>query len=189
MKTIKVVFEIKESVEDIFAQLSAPKITGMGNIPVIFVEMENSHFGCNYELVDTDWGCAAKISVYKWGESLGNMEIETYWSKFLYRIETRSGITTCTYEGSYRGLLSQNLLPTLTPTGEFLNARTESEGTNTYASLAEYAQFAQEIYDLRMVMADKGMARRPEGHCHPRCIWDTGWRPASTITASQKTEI
>ena len=47
--------------------------------------------------------------------------IHTAWSNFTYRIFQRDGKVCCEYEGAFRGLLDQKLLPHLTPVGNILD--------------------------------------------------------------------
>lgn len=47
--------------------------------------------------------------------------IHTAWSNFTYRLFRQNGTVCCEYEGAYRGLLEQKLLPHLTPVGNLLD--------------------------------------------------------------------
>lgn len=47
--------------------------------------------------------------------------IHTAWSNFTYRIFQDKGKVCCEYEGAFRGLLEQKLLPHLTPVGNLLD--------------------------------------------------------------------
>ena len=47
--------------------------------------------------------------------------IHTAWSNFTYRIFQSGGKVCCEYEGAFRGLLEQKLLPHLTPVGNLLD--------------------------------------------------------------------
>lgn len=63
-------------------------------------------------LKDRDFDCEAIAWV---SPNKDTIEIETFWSKFKYTIYEKKGLVSVKYEGAYNGLLTQNLLPKLTP--------------------------------------------------------------------------
>ncbi len=86
---------------------------------------------------DMDYGSEATIEIYA-----KEIDIKTAWSKYTYRIFVTNDIAWCEYNGAYRGLLEQVLLPTITPRESLL----ESEVTESSLygqerkKLREYAE-------------------------------------------------
>ena len=66
---------------------------------------------------DQAYGSEATIEIYA-----TSIEIKTAWSKYSYRIFVANDIVWCEYNGAYRGLLEQVLLPTITPKENLLNS-------------------------------------------------------------------
>ena len=66
---------------------------------------------------DQAYGSEATIEIYA-----TSIEIKTAWSKYSYRIFVTNDIVWCEYNGAYRGLLEQVLLPTITPKENLLNS-------------------------------------------------------------------
>lgn len=58
---------------------------------------------------DQAYGSEATIEIYA-----QSIEIKTAWSKYFYRIFVANDLVWCEYNGAYRGLLEQVLLPTIT---------------------------------------------------------------------------
>lgn len=57
---------------------------------------------------DQAYGSEATIEIYA-----QSIEIKTAWSKYFYRIFVANDLVWCEYNGAYRGLLEQVLLPTI----------------------------------------------------------------------------
>lgn len=55
---------------------------------------------------DQAYGSEATIEIYA-----QSIEIKTAWSKYFYRIFVANDLVWCEYNGAYRGLLEQVLLP------------------------------------------------------------------------------
>ena len=66
---------------------------------------------------DQAYGSEATIEIYA-----KSIEIKTAWSKYSYRIFVANDIVWCEYNGAYRGLLEQVLLPTITPKESLLDS-------------------------------------------------------------------
>ena len=77
---------------------------------------------------DQAYGSEATIEIYA-----TSIEIKTAWSKYSYRIFVTNDIVWCEYNGAYRGLLEQVLLPTITPKESLLYG-------NEHKKLREYAE-------------------------------------------------
>lgn len=71
---------------------------------------------------DQAYGSEAVVEIYA-----QVIEIRTAWSKYSYRIFVANDLVWCEYNGAYRGLLEQVLLPTITPKESLLDSEvTES---------------------------------------------------------------
>ncbi len=66
--------------------------------------------------------------------------MKTAWSKYTYRLYEINGICWCEYNGAYRGLLEQKLLPIITPKENILDQPvTSSLLGDEHKPLREYA--------------------------------------------------
>ena len=65
------------------------------------------------------------------------MLIYTAWSQYTYKIFIRDNKTYCTYDGAVKGLLKQNLIPHITPTGDIYECICHSS-THGWTKLREY---------------------------------------------------
>ena len=86
---------------------------------------------------DQAYGSEATIEIYA-----TSIEIKTAWSKYSYRIFVTNDIVWCEYNGAYRGLLEQVLLPTITPKENLLNSDVTESSLygNEHRKLREYAE-------------------------------------------------
>ena len=86
---------------------------------------------------DQAYGSEATIEIYA-----TSIEIKTAWSKYSYRIFVTNDIVWCEYNGAYRGLLEQVLLPTITPKENLLNSDVTESSLygNEHKKLREYAE-------------------------------------------------
>lgn len=86
---------------------------------------------------DQAYGSEATIEIYA-----TSIEIKTAWSKYSYRIFVTNDIVWCEYNGAYRGLLEQVLLPTITPKESLLNSDVTESSLygNEHKKLREYAE-------------------------------------------------
>ena len=86
---------------------------------------------------DQAYGSEATIEIYA-----TSIEIKTAWSKYSYRIFVANDIVWCEYNGAYRGLLEQVLLPTITPKENLLNSDVTESSLygNEHKKLREYAE-------------------------------------------------
>lgn len=68
--------------------------------------------------------------------------IKTAWSKYTYRIFAVQDVVWCEYNGAYRGLLEQVLLPTITPKESLLDSEVIESSLygRTPKKLREYAE-------------------------------------------------
>ena len=105
---MKIQFTIRESLNDIIDQLSnsdfwASHIQYTPGKKIIKIR------DLAYDLEATAEVLARQIVIH------------TAWSNFTYRIFQSEGKVCCEYEGAFRGLLEQKLLPHLTPVGNILD--------------------------------------------------------------------
>lgn len=121
------------------------------------------------ELADLDFDSWATVNF--WGEyyeglgftNIKTIQITTAWSGFSYEIEEYEGGTYVKYEGAYKGLLEQALLPTLTPV-DVLSAQVKSS-ISPAKTLKEYAQDRVKFMEFKKsIGGDVGY------HLHPRCV-------------------
>ncbi len=98
------------------------------------------------EIKDSVYDSAASAEI-----NFDEILIRTAWSHFHYRIYTKNGETWCQYEGAYKGLLQQRLLPILTPSGNLLDADVYEDSfyENSRKKLWEYAHENQRFNQLR----------------------------------------
>lgn len=86
---------------------------------------------------DRIYGSEATVEIYA-----SEVLIKTAWSKYTYRLFVLENNVWCEYEGAYRGLLEQQLLPTITPKESLLDS--EVLNSSLYGqekkSLREYAE-------------------------------------------------
>ncbi|EJX08936.1 hypothetical protein EVA_02952 [gut metagenome] len=66
---------------------------------------------------DPNFDSEATVEIYD-----KELSIQTAWSRYTYRIFTMGNAVWCEYNGAYRGLLEQQLLPTITPKESLLDS-------------------------------------------------------------------
>ena len=93
------------------------------------------------------------------------IKIETAWSGFTYEIIERIGVTQVTYIGPYLGLLSQNLIPKLTPINLLQSKITSS--ISCAKTLEEYVNHRKKIVELKKTIGDDSYVQE-----HPKVIYD-----------------
>lgn len=126
---------------------------------------EISYTESKYTLMDKDFFSFAKCFVIneKFASSVQTIVITTAWSEFSYKITTCADGVFVTYEGAYRGLLSQNLLPKLTPV-DLMSAKVKSS-LNNYDTLSEYVVVQEKLHSFK-----KEEGFQVNVHVHPRCV-------------------
>ncbi len=86
---------------------------------------------------DPNYNSEATVEIY-----VREITIKTAWSNYTYRLFVLGDNVWCEYNGAYRGLLEQNLLPTITPREGLLES--EVLDSSLYGSekrkLREYAE-------------------------------------------------
>ena len=86
---------------------------------------------------DQAYGSEATVEIYA-----ASIEIKTAWSKYFYRIFVANDLVWCEYNGAYRGLLEQVLLPTITPKESLLDSDVTESSLygREHKKLREYAE-------------------------------------------------
>ena len=117
---------------------------------------------------DQAYGSEAIIEIYA-----KEIEIKTAWSKYSYRIFVVNNIVWCEYNGAYRGLLEQVLLPAITPKESLL----ESEVTESslygreHRKLREYAEDNLKLKQFRRDNFKEDQSGKATFD-HPRRVYD-----------------
>lgn len=107
---MRIQFEIKENLSDIVNEiLKSDKWTTI---------VKEDIMGRKVVVIrDPDYDSEASIEIYS-----REIDIKTAWSSYTYRLFTLGDNVWCEYNGAYRGLLEQKLLPTITPKESLLDS-------------------------------------------------------------------
>jgi hypothetical protein len=128
---MKVTFQIQENIEQLIINLTErfSHGGGIGEGGSVFFKFWEEAFP--YTTVEVEGKINPGINTW--------MDLTTAWSGFKYEFQERDGKTLVTYEGAYRGLLAQDILPfmTLTPNQDLLAQEVDSSMGSM--SLREYA--------------------------------------------------
>lgn len=118
-----------------------------------------------YELKDEDFYSSATIKVWQ----SGGIEILTAWSGFEYYLfdQFRTGRLVCSYTGAYKGLLAQNLLPTITPAENLLDVKVVSQQLGE-VTIKEYIEFRNKLQKFY----EENDCAGKYSYAHPRIIFD-----------------
>ena len=125
---MKIQFEIKERLADILNQLLHSDFW--------ITEVEEIDNGKKLiKIRDFAYPLEATAEV-----SSNEIFMKTAWSKYTYRLVEKNGVCWCEYDGAYRGLLEQKLLPIITPKENILDQPVSSSlFGNEHKPLREYA--------------------------------------------------
>ena len=107
---MRIQFEIKENLSDIVNEiLKCERWT-------TFIKEDIS--GRKLVVIrDQSYDSEASIEIYA-----REVDIKTAWSNYTYRLFVTDNNVWCEYNGAYRGLLEQKLLPTITPKESLLDS-------------------------------------------------------------------
>lgn len=99
--------------------------------------------------------------------NLKSIIIWTAWSGFKYEIFAKNdkGDTLCEYEGAFRGLLEQNLLPTITPFFEGCELVESSLGKPL--PLVNYCRMQENLFSFKK---ENKLMRNDSYHPHPNIV-------------------
>lgn len=158
---MRIQFEIKEKLPDIIAEIlhSDKWLT--------LVDEEKSGLS-RVTIKDPYFDSEATIDI--WAKEV---HITTAWSNYTYRIYQQGNAVWCEYIGAYRGLLEQNLLPTLTPKenildSEVLNSSLFGEKKET---LRNYSRENLKLKNFRRNNFE-GEVHSASPQDHPKVVYD-----------------
>lgn len=117
---------------------------------------------------DQAYGSEATVEIYA-----KSIEIRTAWSKYFYRIFVANDLVWCEYNGAYRGLLEQVLLPTITPKESLLDSEVTESSLygREHKKLREYAEDNLKLKEFRR----KNFNEQRNGTAafdHPKRVYD-----------------
>lgn len=108
---MRIQFEIKEKLPEIVAELTHSD-------KWLTVERETGQGLRRLTIKDPYFDSEASVEIWE-----HEIHITTAWSNYTYRIYQQGDSVWCEYIGAYRGLLEQNLLPTMTPCENILDSQ------------------------------------------------------------------
>lgn len=113
--------------------------------------------------------------------------IETAWSKYIYRLFIVGDKVWCEYNGAYRGLLEQQLLPTITPKESLLESEVldSSLYKGEKRKLREYAEDNVKQKKSRDGISEKSN-NTSASFDHPKRVYDEFIKEDYIITLSEK---
>ena len=158
---MRIVFEIKEKLSDIANEiLQSPRWN---------TEITEQISGKTVAIIrDKEYDSQATAEIYE-----HSISIKTAWSKYTYYIYERDGKTWCEYNGAYRGLLEQKLLPTIEPRESLLDSEV-LESTlykRERKSLREYAIENEKHKKERQEYYHEGQQNN-DTPPHPKRVYD-----------------
>lgn len=158
---MRIAFEIKERLTDIVEEI-------MHSSKWQVTVKEAISGRTTVVISDPGYGSSATIEIYE-----KSVDIRTAWSGYKYRIFQTNGQVWCEYEGAYRGLLEQVLLPTLTPKESLLksNVTESSLYGQEQKTLREYAEDNLKLKQFRR----QHFGEQENGTAtfdHPRRVYD-----------------
>lgn len=131
---------------------------------------------------DPNFNSEAAVEIYE-----REITIKTAWSNYTYRLFVLGDNVWCEYNGAYRGLLEQNLLPTITPKEGLLES--EVLGSSLYGNerkkLREYAEDNLKLKKFRRENFNEdrtGVAPFD----HPKRVYDEFIKEDYVVSSSEK---
>lgn len=107
---MRIQFEIMEKLPDVISEI-------LHSDKWLTLVKEGKHGPRRVIIKDPYFDSEASIDIWE-----HEVHISTAWSNYTYRIYQKGNSVWCEYIGAYRGLLEQNLLPTMTPKENILNS-------------------------------------------------------------------
>ena len=107
---MRIQFEIKENLSEIVDEI-------LNSEKWIAVVKEDISGRKLVAIRDQNFDSEASVEIYA-----REITIKTAWSNYTYRLFVMGDNIWCEYNGAYRGLLEQKLLPTITPKEGLLNS-------------------------------------------------------------------
>lgn len=129
-KNMRIQFEIKENLSEIINEI-------LNSERWITVVKEDISGRKSVVIRDQNFDSEASVEIYD-----REISIKTAWSSYTYRLFVLGNNVWCEYNGAYRGLLEQKLLPTITPKESLLNSEVLDSSLygNEKRKLREYAE-------------------------------------------------
>lgn len=158
---MRIQFEIRESLPGIIEEIM--------NSPRWVTSVKEEIAGRTTVVIrDREYNSEATIEIYS-----KELYIRTAWSKYVYHIFLAQGIVWCEYDGAYRGLLEQVLLPTLTPKYNLLDAEVIESSLygREHKKLREYAVDNVKLKQFRREHFDE-TRNGTASFDHPRRVYD-----------------
>ena len=133
---------------------------------------------------DQAYGSEAIVEIYA-----KEIEIKTAWSKYSYRIFAINDIVWCEYNGAYRGLLEQVLLPTITPKESLLNSEVTESSLygREHRKLRDYAEDNLKLKQFRRDNFKEDQSGKATFD-HPRKVYDEFIKEDYLIMPKKKEE-
>ena len=131
---------------------------------------------------DQAYGSEATIEIYA-----KSIEIKTAWSKYSYRIFVANDIVWCEYNGAYRGLLEQVLLPTITPKESLLDSDVTESSLygREHKKLREYAEDNLKLKQFRRENFNE-QRNGTAAFDHPKRVYDEFIKEDYVVTPKDK---
>lgn len=160
-KNMRIQFEIREKLPDIIEEI----LHSNKWITEVLEELAGRK---TYIIKDLDYNSEASIEVYE-----REILIKTAWSKYIYRIYLLDDVVWCEYTGAYRGLLEQNLLPSMTPKDRLLESQVTNSSLlgNGQKKLREYAEENLKLKNFRRQNFKEDQSGTAE-YDHPKRVYD-----------------
>lgn len=109
-KCMRIQFEIKEKLPDIISEI-------LHSDKWLTLVRDENHGLRRVTIKDPYFDSEACVDIWE-----HEIHVTTAWSNYTYRIYQKGNSVWCEYIGAYRGLLEQNLLPTMTPKENILDS-------------------------------------------------------------------
>lgn len=158
---MRIQFEIKEKLPEIIEEI-------LHSDKWMSLEKENLSGRKLVVIRDQAYASEATVEIYA-----RELTIKTAWSSYTYRLFILGDNVWCEYNGAYRGLLEQNLLPSITPKESLLNS--EVLDSSLYGrekkKLREYAEDNLKLKQFRRVNFDE-QRNGTAAFDHPRKVYD-----------------
>lgn len=127
---MRIQFEVKEKLADIVNEVLHSKKW----ITILKEDIPGKRLAV---IRDPNYNSEATVEIYT-----KELSIKTAWSRYTYRLFVVDNAVWCEYNGAYRGLLEQQLLPTITPKESLLDSEVLDSSLYGHErhSLREYAE-------------------------------------------------
>lgn len=172
---MRIQFEIKESLSEIIDEILNSKRW--------FTVIKEDILGRKLVLIrDQNFDSEASIEIYA-----REIDIKTAWSNYTYRLFVMGDHVWCEYNGAYRGLLEQKLLPTITPKEGLLDSDVLDSSLYGHEKrkLREYAEDNVKLKKFRRENFNENRSGVAPFD-HPKRVYDEFIKEDFVVPASQK---